>query len=92
MPSLYGHVAYASELHGWEPSGSVLVEFTQGNTMLDAHRQVLASEFPRRKFETEFTTTIGGLRSDAGTYTPVANARPASRSSLLSNSLTSSES
>jgi hypothetical protein len=68
MLHLYGRVAYADELHGWEPAGLALVEYTQDNPMLDAHREVLAAEFPRRKFETELRITVGGLRAHSGTY------------------------
>lgn len=36
--------------------------------MLDGHRALIASELPRRKFETELQITVGGLRADSGTY------------------------
>src|SRR5579862_9146652 len=68
MPFLYAHVVYAGDLHGWEPAGLDLVDCTQDNSMLDAHRRVLAAEFPRRKFETERRITVGGLRANMGTY------------------------
>lgn len=65
---LYGRVVYAVDLHGWEPAGLGLVEISQDNPLLDAHRQVLAAEFPRRKFGTELKIAVGGLRADVGTY------------------------
>jgi hypothetical protein len=68
MPSLYARVEYAVKLTGAEPPGLDLVGYTQDNPMLDAHRQVLAAEFPRRKFETNLLLTVGGLRADGGTY------------------------
>jgi hypothetical protein len=63
MAILFGNVDYAGDLHGWESAGVALVDFTQDNPLLDAHRAVLASEFPRRKFETELRITVGGLRA-----------------------------
>lgn len=36
--------------------------------MFDASRAVLAAEFPRRKFETYRTTTVGGLKAFNGNY------------------------
>jgi hypothetical protein len=68
VPHLFGHVEYAEDLHAWEPAGLDLVAFTQDNALLDAHRAILAAEFPRRKFETGLAITVGGLRADTGTY------------------------
>lgn len=59
---------YEGELHGWESAGRALIDLTQDNPLLDAQRQILSVEFPRRKFETELQITVGGLRADKGTY------------------------
>ena len=68
MSHLFAYVDYADAVHGWEPSGLALVDVTQDNAVLDAHREVLTAEFPRRKFETELKITVGGLRADNGSY------------------------
>jgi len=68
VPRLHALVEYEGELRGWEPAGLALVEYTQGNPTLDAHRAVLEAAFPRRKFETELCITVGGLRADSGSY------------------------
>ncbi len=64
----FAHVVYACDLHAWEPSGLALTDLTQDNPLLDAHRTVLAAEFPRRRFETELRVIVGELRADTGSY------------------------
>jgi len=68
VPFFHAHVRYKGELHSWETAGRALIVLTQDNALLDAQREILSVEFPRRKFETELQITVGGLRADQGTY------------------------
>lgn len=64
---LHASVTYAGEVHAWEPAGAELVALTQDNRLLATQRGILAAEFPRRRFETALSITVGGLRADKGT-------------------------
>lgn len=68
MESLRAWIEYSDAIHGWSPVGLALISYCQDNPILEAHRTILASEFPRRKFETELRITVGGLRAVDGTY------------------------
>ena len=61
-------VRYAVDIDGWDETSRSLTAYTQSNPLLDAQRQVLADEFPRRKFETELRITVGGHNADSGSY------------------------
>jgi hypothetical protein len=61
-------IRYASPIHSWEPLGSTLIEYSQDNPLLDASRQALAIEFPRRQFDTHRQITVGGLKAFKGSY------------------------
>lgn len=61
-------IRYTSSIHAWDRLGSALIEYAQDNPLLDASRQSLAIEFPRRKFNTHRTITVGGLRAFKGSY------------------------
>jgi hypothetical protein len=63
-----GSIKYSGQIDSWEPLGGTLIDYSQANALLDASREILAVEFPRRKFDTHRQITVGGLKAFTGTY------------------------
>jgi hypothetical protein len=66
--SFFASIRYSEPIHAWEPPGDTLIEYSQDHPLFDVARAILATEFPRRKFDTHRRITVGGLKAHSGSY------------------------